>query len=131
MADNWWARKLAQTQGPQPLQQPPTMFARGPAPYQHPQQQQYVQAPPVAPQNFADAIAAVQRGILPTNGDVATRTETQPCPACGSTHFFSRRNGGAVTTQRGMATPAPQCYTCGYNGKFEQADPANWSVGST
>ena len=43
------------------------------------------------------------------------------CPSCGSHLFFSNskaRINGVV--------PAPRCYECGYNGKFEQADQGNW-----
>jgi predicted nucleic-acid-binding Zn-ribbon protein len=116
----WWARKLNQGQPPPENVYAPSPYQQAPMPAQ-----QYVQAP-VAPQSFAEAIQAVQQGLLPTYGSEAARTEHNRCPSCGSENYFSRRNGGAVTTQRGMASPAPQCYGCGYNGLYEQADAAKW-----
>lgn len=48
-------------------------------------------------------------------------TETQPCPKCGSPHYFSRGNAKG----RGPM-PAPLCMTCGFNGIFEQASAEAW-----
>jgi hypothetical protein len=56
-------------------------------------------------------------------GGEGTKTETNKCPSCGGNHYFSRSQG----TMRGPA-PAPMCYTCGYNGMFEQADQSTWSA---
>lgn len=51
-------------------------------------------------------------------GGRAAREETGHCPNCGSSHFFSRKEGAKVT-QNGMATPAPQCFECSYNGLYQ------------
>lgn len=53
-------------------------------------------------------------------GSRAMQRETMTCPDCGSDHVFSRTNGGTAVP------PAPQCYTCGWNGRFTQGDQANW-----
>jgi hypothetical protein len=45
------------------------------------------------------------------------------CPRCGSKNVFSRSNGSV-----GGRVPAPRCFECGWNGIYEQADQASWSV---
>lgn len=55
-------------------------------------------------------------------GSRAVQRETMTCPDCGSDHVFSRSNSGT------SVPPAPHCYTCGWNGRFSQADQANWAV---
>lgn len=126
MSEGWWARKLAQPEPQRPQQttyapMAPTAPQSPAVPMQTPQQQW-------RPANFTEAVRAVEAGVLPTHGAEAARTEQQRCPNCGSPHYFSRRNTGGVTTQRGMAAPAPQCYACNYNGRFSQGDPAVWGA---
>lgn len=129
MADNgWWSRHLG---GQQSAPQRPVT----PSPqYQYPMHQ----VPPQAPTHPIPAHLTGQQPQVDTSqirvngqnlyeatqywqGGEAMRTETQPCPKCGSPHFFSRSKG----VSRGPA-PAPTCYTCGFNGMFEQGDPAVW-----
>lgn len=131
MADNgWWSRNLGGQQsapqrpvGPPQQYQPPMHQVPPQYPQGAPQQPQYPQQPQqqfnpsqikVTGQNLYEAAQYWQ-------GGEATRTETNPCPRCGSPHFFSR----AKNVSRGPA-PAPTCYTCGFNGMFEQGDPAVW-----
>ncbi len=58
-----------------------------------------------------------------TNGE-AHRTDTEPCPRCGSNQFFSRASGN-----KRMPPPAPHCYNCGYNdGMFEQGLATSWNA---
>lgn len=45
------------------------------------------------------------------------------CPRCGSKNIFSRANA----SMSGIS-PAPRCFECGWNGKYEQADQSSWSV---
>ena len=42
--------------------------------------------------------------IVNQKGGVGTRTETEPCPQCGSDLFFHRADTGSK----------PRCYSCGY-----------------
>ena len=124
----WWSRHLGTPQHQQPsypptgYQQQPNQYAQPQYPQQHPQYPNQQQAPQyqqqqqvkVTPENLFEAAKTWQ-------GGEATRNETQPCPKCGSGHYFSRAGGNT----RGPS-PAPVCYTCGYNGMFVQGDPATW-----
>ena len=136
MADSsgWWASKLGHApQQPnmrqQPVAYPPQGYPQAPpgyppAPQQgyppqgYPQQQQIDTSQiQVTPENLAELTKLWQ-------GGEATKTETTPCPKCGSPHYFSRSNRVSR-----LPAPAPTCYTCGYNGLFEQADAATWQAG--
>ena len=97
MTATWWAKKLG-TPEAHPGTVPdartfdrPTMPAPQPVPA--------LPSMTVTVGNFAEATAAWQ-------GGPAARTESQPCPNCGSNLFFSRSNGGSAV--------APRCYSCGY-----------------
>lgn len=117
MSADWWARKLAQTQGaPPPPQQPrqPSYPQTGqtppPAPLPPLQQQEIV----VTKDNIVEAAGQWK-------GGAATRTETQHCPDCGSNNYFSNSSSGAgsrVYTQNGVASVAPRCFECGYTTAF-------------
>lgn len=115
MPDSWWAKKLGTTPAPrrEPMYQQPAPVVRAPQyQQQQPQQQQQIQ---VTGENLFEAAKMWQ-------GGEATRTETQPCPQCGSPHFFSRSQG----IHRGPP-PAPMCDSCGFNGLFTQGDPSSWN----
>lgn len=57
-------------------------------------------------------------------GGEATRREGDAyCPSCGSHLVFSR----SKTSVSGHA-PAPRCFSCGWNGVYEQGDQANWAI---
>ena len=124
---NWFQKRLQEEQGgPLPAPQPvvhsyPQAYQQGNGPV--PSQQQ-------APQQQTSDVDQLEH--TPENikmlmnywtGGEGTKTETNRCPACGGNHYFSRSQG----TMRGPA-PAPMCYSCGYNGMFEQADQATWSA---
>jgi hypothetical protein len=115
--DSWWANKLGLT--PQQPQTPLQAFQAPPQQQQAPQYQQQVQQPYAAPkpENFSQAMAMVQQGIIPTEGGQAAKTDPYSCPECGSPNYFSRKANGV-----GGAVPAPHCFGCGYNGRFTQ-DP--------
>lgn len=45
----------------------------------------------------------------------AETAKTGNCPNCNSTNYFSRSSGSVINTQSGtQATPAPECFECGY-----------------
>ena len=121
---DWWSKKLA---GEKPTAERrqfthvptgvPPVAPQAPA---NPQPSQ--QPSPDAPsQSFSDAL---RRGV--TNGGEAARRDTMSCPACGGNYVFSRTNAMGGTNINGSA-PAPRCYTCGWNGKFQQGDQSNWA----
>lgn len=125
MADDWWSRNLGGAPPPKPV--PPAYTGVPPAiphgyqpqvPVQ--QQQQHLRAPTqpqrVDPENLFEQ-------AMTWEGGEGVRKERTPCPQCGSMHFFSRSS----KVSRGPA-PAPVCYDCGYNGLFEQGDPATWGA---
>jgi hypothetical protein len=119
MADDWWARNLgtpsrAPAQQPQRYQQPPQQQA----PQYQQQAPQYQQA-----QQQVDPNRPLIEQAMSWRGGEAHRTETVPCPKCGGGHFYSRSQG----ISRGPA-PAPMCFDCGFNGMFEQGDPATWQT---
>lgn len=108
---NWYAQKLggkAPAQ-PQAYQQPQYPVQQPQVPAQYPVQQQPPQPQiKVTAENFKQAMNYWQ-------GGEATKTERQPCPKCGSNHYYSRSQGNL----RGPA-PAPMCFECGFNGMYEQ-----------
>ena len=129
MSSSWWAHKLG---NPQPAQRPPTP----PVVYQQPAH------PAPAPSHHAPAPSphhGSHHGLLdpskaPTEqigmgdaiklwkgGEAWQRDGHVTCPSCGSHLFFSN-----TKTRINGAPAAPRCYSCGFNGKFEQADQTNW-----
>jgi hypothetical protein len=52
---------------------------------------------------------------------IGGRLNPDPCPQCGKDLFYENLG----KTRRGPP-PAPHCFTCGYNGMFEQGLEANW-----
>jgi hypothetical protein len=59
-------------------------------------------------------------------GEAHRRDGNSSCPSCGSGLVFSR-TGRSGTTVNGNA-PAPRCFSCGWNGMYEQADQISWSA---
>lgn len=129
MSNDWYARRLGQQapqqqqpqarQGwtPPPPQYAPQQFVQPqPTPGQH---QMPPQTPPpgsVNHQNFMQ-MASLWRG------GPAMKSDPGGCPECGSPRYYSR----AKTVSRGPA-PAPHCFDCGFNGLFDQGDPATWGA---
>lgn len=122
---DWWSRKLSNQPAPPPRTPPATppagiRFPQAQVPPSQPVYPQQEHTPHEDPQGqirMADAIRTWK-------GGEAHRKDTQPCPECGSHLVFSRTKG---TTVNGYP-PAPRCYTCGWNGKYSQADQASWAV---
>lgn len=119
---DWWSKKLS---GEKPTAPRPTFTQPvNPLPtHVAPSTQQPVTQTPVQaqPESFSDAL---RMGI--TNGGEAARRDTMSCPACGGNYVFSRTNASGGTNINGSA-PAPRCYTCGWNGKFQQGEQSNWA----
>lgn len=126
MADTgWYARRLGgqQTlppQNPNP-NYPPTYQPTAPPP--GPPPNQYQQPQPVGPggQPLPEGQIPIMDAVQMWRGGPAHRTDPHPCPSCGGQHYYSRTQGPS----RGPA-PAPMCFDCGYNGMFDQGDPAIW-----
>lgn len=121
---DWWSKKLAgekpsegrRTFTPIPTGVPPIA---PPMPATAPQQTRPVEEPPA--ESFSEAL---KRGV--TNGGEAARRDTMTCPACGGNYVFSRTSASGATNINGSA-PAPRCYTCGWNGRFQQGEQSNWA----
>lgn len=108
MSSDWWAARLSgqpapRTQ-PQAYQQP-----------NQPQQQWQPQAQQSQPQarvtmhNLLESVASWRGGEGARN--------SARCPGCGGDSLFRRKTGATEA--------APLCYSCGYNGIFEQVQPRN------
>lgn len=121
----WWSRKLSNQPVPPPRTPPatPPTGIRFPQSQTAPQPQPQQQAQP-HPSNDPNGQMTAAEAIRVWKGGEAHRTDTQPCPECGSHLVFSRAKGGTVNGY----PPAPRCYTCGWNGKYSQADQVSWSV---
>lgn len=125
----WYARRMGQPTQQRAPQYPPTQ-----GPYQQPQQ--YPQVPQGYPQQapqYEQQIDTNQIRVTTENlfeatkywqGGEAHARERNSCPQCGGQHYFSRTAG----VMKGPA-PAPMCYDCGFNGMFQQGDPAVWQSG--
>jgi predicted RNA-binding Zn-ribbon protein involved in translation (DUF1610 family) len=116
---SWWDKKLSNKDQQESSSLPPvTKNVILPALRQ--------QATTVAVQEQRDPNGQTDMGtaIRTWKGGEAHRREgSLTCPRCGSKNVFSRSNGGTLGH-----TPAPRCFECGWNGLYEQADQASWSV---
>lgn len=121
MSSDWWARKLSNApQPPQRTLQPVQAPIRFPTVTQ-PQRTQEVLDPNHSPNteiHMGDAIRMWK------GGEAARREGDMACPSCGSHLVFSRSKGGGVAGK----APAPRCFSCGYNGLYDQGDQTNWAV---
>lgn len=113
---DWYARRLGRQPQQRQSNYPPETYQARPqqyqaAPQQQPQQQGYF------------TVDTAWEAAQYWQGGEGMKTERNPCPKCGSDHYFSRSNGDP----RGPS-PAPMCYACGYNGMFQQGDPAVWQA---
>lgn len=129
MSSDWWSRKISgQPEAPR-TSTPPTGFTERPGiRIGIPMQQQYQQPPTnhgrtdvLDPNRAASDQINMGEAIRMWRGGEAHRRETMTCPSCGSGNVFSRSNGMV-----NGAFPAPHCYECGWNGKYEQASQSNW-----
>jgi hypothetical protein len=143
---DWYARKLGgQQQAPQQqpvYQQPqqqysqvavqnrPMQAGQHTNPYQQQQPRDMTGIPLnegerqelLNPELPGDATIGFSEALRRWRGGIAHRTEgNQTCPSCGSRNV-SHRAAGAIAGN----TPAPHCFGCGWNGKFQQGDQASW-----
>jgi len=118
---DWWARKLGGgQQAPAPVETQRSTPALPPRPQQYqppplspmPQEHMPGQPPPGAPgeQSPESITQALQQQVttIPRQA-VGSNTETQLCPGCGGSNYFSRSTG----VVRGPA-PAGHCMDCGW-----------------
>jgi hypothetical protein len=120
----WWARKLGNARlpqrAPQYVPQQPQLPPQGdlyaqPQGYPAPQQ-------PFDPSRIRVTTENLFQVAGLWKGGPAHRTDTEPCPECGSPQYFSRR-----ARMSRMPPPAPHCYNCGYNGGlFDQGSAEAW-----
>jgi hypothetical protein len=120
MSSDWYARKFGGAQQrpqPQPQYTQRTYVQGNPAPAEYAPQPMHrepdTQAIRVTPENFS-AVAGLWKG------GQATKTEQYPCPSCGSNLYYSRSGKSR------LPSPAPHCFSCGYNGLFDQGTPQAW-----
>lgn len=117
MSNSWWERKLG-TEAQRAPSHPPSIPTpppqAAPVPARAVENSQQVD---LTQDNFVDAAQTWQ-------GGEGARTETQSCPSCGSSLYFSRSNSGTMVTQAGQVSAAPRCYECGYMpGRDMQGQP--------
>lgn len=126
---DWWSRQLGGN-APAPVVSTPPVTppmhhalrvpAQTPQPaYQNPSGNTKVLDPRRGPN---DQITMGEALRLWTGGEAARR-ETESCPSCGSHLVFSR---SGLNGRINGASPAPRCYSCGWNGRYEQGDQSNW-----
>ena len=109
---DWWARKMGGAPTTPQRQQPPA------GPLQGEERYTYQQAPPpqtngeiqLTMENFGQALGHWKGG--------EGRRNSTTCPQCGTDNLFRRKVGAQEA--------APLCYHCGFNGMYQQGDPANW-----
>jgi len=122
MSSDWYAKRLGVTTppargisvGPQTV---PAQVTAQPQPVQ-----QYQPPPtPVSdqPSSFSEVLRAGR-------GGPAAKASIGNCPECGSPNLFSQAGGAVMRNDGTMVPPSPKCFDCGYNGRFAQADKANW-----
>jgi hypothetical protein len=120
VSTDWWSRKLGTApSAPAPVQrvqpQPVRPFLQHPN--RTPLQQHEEDEGRRVIHNSEDQEEAFKWGKRNWRGGQAVKIDGfAACPECGSYEYFSRRNASVG----GMA-PAPHCYSCGYNGRYEQA----------
>ena len=129
MSSDWWSRKLnGDPAGTTRVSTPPVGYQERPGirigiP---PQQQRPAPVQPqrtdvLDPNRAPSEQVTMGEAIRMWRGGEATRRETMTCPSCGSGNVFSRSKG-----MINGANPAPRCYECGWNGRYEQGDESNW-----
>lgn len=119
MSSDWYARKFGgghQYASPPPRQPQYVQGHPAPADYAQPQYQEPDTSNiRVTPENFIQAASMWK-------GGAAAKTERSACPNCGSGLYYSR------TGKSRMPSPAPHCFSCGFNGLFDQGDPQSWGA---
>jgi hypothetical protein len=135
---DWYSKRLGVTPpierggivvpAPQPVQNFPVHAPPPAPPEQVGNAGTGVPAQPKEGASFSEYLA----GRGQTRGGEAQRTDGgRHCPSCGSANFFSQAQGSNAVYNANTgqaATPTPQCYECGYNERFQQADKSNWAT---
>lgn len=120
---DWWSKKLS-GEKPTPERRtttPPVNIPINPAVIPQATAPVARQVDDIPPESLSEGL---RRGN--TKGGEATRRETSECPACGGPYLFTRVKSGGGTLINGKQ-PAPRCYTCGWNGMYEQGDESSWA----
>jgi hypothetical protein len=117
---DWYARRLARARTQAPV--------GGQVPAPRPAYQQQRPPPGYIPQpDHTSAPVTIDNlwGAMQVwRGGKAHKVDPDPCPQCGSNQYFSR-TGSEI--RRGPP-PAPHCFSCGYNGMFEQGLASSWNA---
>lgn len=139
MTDNsWYARALDRARGVAPTQraappQRPQVYVQPQA--FAPQQHAYYPQAPTQPQAYSTDVKFQQADLttllkLQEQGrgqpGQGSKSNPDPCPGCGGALFIETMPGGR---KRRGPEPAPHCFTCGYNGLFDQGLESSWASG--
>ena len=132
---SWYQRAIARARNTEPQQQQRPTAYQQPPPQQWDQtrvspQQQFVTSPqgPVPTstklgQASTSDLLQMQAATGQATPGVAHQLNPNGCPNCGANLFYEKLTKGP---RRGPE-PAPHCFTCGYNGLFEQGLEGNWA----
>ena len=104
---------------PQQYRQPDTRLS--PQPQQYPQQPQAPDAMAKQGQASLSNLLQVQQATGQAAPGPGARLNPDPCPGCGANLYYEN-----LTKKRRGPPPAPHCFTCGYNGLFEQGLESSW-----
>ena len=138
MSDSsWYSRALDRARGtaaptqtrPSYPQQTQSFAPQYPAQYSQPLQQRAPTQPQayntqqkVQQASLSDLFKVQESGHgQPGQG---AQSNPDPCPGCGSQLFIENLPGGKK--RRGPA-PAPHCFSCGWNGLFDQGLESSWA----
>ena len=112
----WLARKLAQQKANAPAKPASHPPVNNPGPEYGRNVIARQQMQPGVKPHFDSLGEALASGYVPENSQ-AVKQELDRCPNCGSNNFFSRR-AESKYTERGMASPSPHCFDCGYKSNL-------------
>jgi hypothetical protein len=84
------------------------------------------QGPPPTSQKFAQAstsqLLQLQSATGQASPGIGAQLNPNPCPNCGASLFYEQLG----KQKRRGPEPAPHCFSCGYNGLFEQGLQSSW-----
>lgn len=133
--NDWWSKKLTgDTPTPQRSYQTPPTSPPLRIPTDTPQHPQSMMTPQQEAQNqkVLDPTRAPTENVtmgeamrMWKGGEAMKKEGNMTCPDCGSIYVFSRTGRGANSMING-AHPAPRCYSCGWNGMYDQGSQGNW-----
>lgn len=135
--DSWYQRAMARARGTEPpRQQQPVTWSNGSnvnttaafvtTPNVAMQFQAPSPGPPPTGQKQAQASTSQLLRMQAETGSASPglghQLNPNACPQCGNSLFYER-----LTRARRGPEPAPHCFTCGYNGLFEQGLESSWA----